>query len=481
MSIWDRIKEVADPERALLLAMSGVIEATATRYAMGDDTATWQAGEPLRLLLAGYVGTRNTGADVRVEEMIRQLRHVLGHDQVQMSVVSNNLELSAGYFRGCRQMHLPAAFPGFLYRECPQHHGVVACEGSMFKSKFSNALTTFMAGALGMANAEHKLSVGYGAEAGGMDRNMQRFVERQCAKSLVICRNEPSTHVLERLGVRTAAGADTAWTFEPAPAAVGEQLLRDAGWDGKTPVLAVCPINPYWWPVKPDVAKAVARKVGGGFGLEHYRAFYFHTWNDDKERKLNAYLDGIAGAIERFRAEREVFPILVGMEQLDRDAAERLNTKLSSPVPLFVSDTYDMYQLVSVLRRCRAMVSSRYHAMVTSMPGLVPSGGLTMDERIRNLMIDRGQPDLFLEVDDPDLEAGTFAMIEKLWDDGDAVAAGIRKALPLQLELMGQMGRTFAEEVQRVYPDFALPDLGTGWEAHLPPMSHTLTAALEAA
>jgi hypothetical protein len=36
----------------------------------------------------------------------------------------------------------------------------------MFKSKFSNALTTMFIGALGIASAQNKLSVGYGAEAG---------------------------------------------------------------------------------------------------------------------------------------------------------------------------------------------------------------------------------------------------------------------------------------------------------------------------
>ena len=32
----------------------------------------WQPGEKLKLLFAGYNGTRNTGSDVRVEEMLRQ-------------------------------------------------------------------------------------------------------------------------------------------------------------------------------------------------------------------------------------------------------------------------------------------------------------------------------------------------------------------------------------------------------------------------
>ena len=73
-------------------------------------------------------------------------------------------------------------------------------------------------------------------------------------------------------------------------------------------------------------------------------------------------------------------------------------------VPVLTSDDYDMYQLVSILRACHMMVSSRYHGIVTSMPALVPSAGITMDERIRNLMTERGQTDLLMGVEDADLE-----------------------------------------------------------------------------
>lgn len=481
MRLRDRLAALADPDRALTFGMSAAIEATATRYAIGADADRWTEGDPLRLLLAGYVGTRNTGADVRVEEMIRQVRHVLGERNVEMTVATQDLARSAGYFRGTHQVLLPAAYHAFLLRECPRHHGVVACEGSMFKSKFSNALTTFMAGALGMANAEHKLSVGYGAEAGAMDATMERFVERHCARSLVMCRNEPSRWVLERLGIRTTSGADTAWTFEPAAPEVGGALLERAGWDGRTPVVAVAPINPFWWPVRPDVAKAVARELGAGFGFEHYRAFYFHAWDDEREAQLDRYLSALAGALEAFRREHAVFPILVGMERLDRDAAVRLNAKLEMPVPLFVSDEHNMYALVSVLRRCRMLVSSRYHAIVTSMPGLVPSGGVTMDERIRNLMADRGQPELSLEVDDEALEERTLELMRRLWTDGEAVSDGIRRALPAQLDRMGAMGVDFADEVRRVYPSFPLPDLPRESLAHLPPLGRSLLQTLEAA
>jgi len=36
----------------------------------------WRPGEKLRLFFAGYNGTRNTGSDVRVQEMLRQIRRI---------------------------------------------------------------------------------------------------------------------------------------------------------------------------------------------------------------------------------------------------------------------------------------------------------------------------------------------------------------------------------------------------------------------
>ena len=121
---------------------------------------SWQPGEKLKLLFAGYNGTRNMGSDVRVEEMLRQIRHILGADKVDFSVMTQNFNFSEGYFEDTRQVYLPDIFPPFLSDEVPKHHGVVACEGSMFKSKFANALTTMMIGSLGIAAAQNKLSVG---------------------------------------------------------------------------------------------------------------------------------------------------------------------------------------------------------------------------------------------------------------------------------------------------------------------------------
>lgn len=479
MGFFSRFKDSLDPDRLLMEAMNGFIEAVAVRRALDYEQETWQPGKPLKLVLAGYVGTRNTGADVRVEEMIRQFRHVVGDDDLELTAMSLDLKRTAGYFRSVRQVKLPVVFPKFLFEECPKHHGVIACEGSMFKSKFANALSTMMAGALGIACTEGKLAVGYGAEAGAMTPAMRDFVKKHCKHAFVLCRNNPSRDVLGRLGIRTVGGADTAWTFDPAPASVGERLLRERGWDGKKKVLVVCPINPFWWPVKPDIAKAAARALVGQYREEHYQSVYFHHSSEESDEKYARYIDGIATAIEAFSRDRDIFTILVGMERVDRESCEALSERLGTSPPQFISDDYDMFEMVSVLRRCSYMLSSRFHAIVTAMPGLVPSAGITMDERIRNLMNDRGHPDLFLEVDEDDLSEKILAMLLRLERDSEQIREDIARAVPKQLKLMGQMGIDFMDEVVRVYPEFPRKQLPRTWDAHLPPLSPELNRLLE--
>lgn len=457
--------------------VSSIIERKKLGWMLGSGKP-WQPGEKLKLLFAGYNGTRNTGSDVRVEEMLRQLRHILGADRVEFSVMTQTFERSAGYFEGTKQVLLPQIFPPFLAREVPQHHGVVACEGSMFKSKFANALTTMMIGSLGIAAAQNKLSIGYGAEAGHMDSLLAKMCARYCKDSLIITRNVESRALLRELGVPTELGTDTAWTFEPLPPDYGRKVLREVGWDERARVLVVCPINPFEWPVKASIGKLAARKLTGAYQDSHYRSVYFHNSGPEADRAYEQYLSAISNAVAAFRQKHNVFVLLVATERLDARPARKIAEKLGG-IPVLSSDDYDMYQLVSVLRACHMMASSRYHGIVTSMPALVPSAGITMDERIRNLMQERGHTDLLMNVDDPDLEPRLLQALEKLYNDGNAVADGIGRTVVKNLKLMARMGVHFEEELQKRYPDFPTRKGEWSWEDYLPPMSSNLHDLVE--
>jgi polysaccharide pyruvyl transferase WcaK-like protein len=438
----------------------------------------WMPGEKLRLLFAGYNGTRNTGSDVRVQEILRQVRHVLGAHQVALSVMTQDAERTRGYFEGTRQVHLPDLFPPFLFREVHRNHGLIACEGSMFKSKFANALTTMIIGSLGLASAENKLSLGYGGEAGAMDRLIRKMCARYVRDSLVITRNAESQMLLDKLDIPTELGTDTAWTFEPHPPEYARKTLRQAGWDEQTPILALCPIHPFVWPVKASVAKYIARLTTGAYKHSQYRTVYFHASGAEVDRKFRRYISAFGKAVAAFCQRHRVFPVLVAMERLDQVACQAM-AEILPRAPIFTSDEYDMFQLVSLLRCGSYMVSSRYHGIVTCMPSLVASAGITMDERIRNLMRERGHQHLLLTVDDAALEEKLLGIMETLVAEADSIREGLARTVVGNLKVMARMGVILEEAVRQAYPQFPLRSGVLSWEHYLPPLGNTLLGLLE--
>ena len=438
----------------------------------------WTHGEKLRLLFAGYNGTRNTGSDVRVQETLRQIRHVLGAENVDFSVMIQNFDRTQGYFEGSRQVHLPDVYPPFLFREVHANHGVVACEGSMFKSKFANALTTMMIGSLGLASAENKLSVAYAGDAGHMDDLIEWMCARYTRESLVITRSLESQQLLSGLGVPNELGADTAWTFEPRPPDYARNTLRKAGWDEKTPIMVLCPIHPFVWPVRASLAKYIAAATTGAYKDSQYRTVYFFESGAEVDRKFDHYVAGYAQAAKAFLQRHKVFPILVAMERLDAVACRAIEKEIPG-TPIFTSDDYDMFELVSILRACTYMVSSRYHGIVTCMPAGVVSAGVTMDERIRNLMRERGHQHLLLDVDDPDLGPKLLDVMEKLVVEAGSIRDSIGRTVVSNLKAMSRMAIFFEDELRKTYPEFPLRKGVLSWEDNLPPFSDNLRMLVE--
>jgi len=392
--------------------------------------------------------------------------------------MTQNFDRTQGYFDGTRQVHLPDVYPPFLFREVHANHGVVACEGSMFKSKFANALTTMMIGSLGLASSENKLSVAYAGDAGHMDDLIQGMCARYTGESLVITRSLESQQLLSGLGVPNELGADTAWTFEPRSPEYARNVLRKAGWDEKTPILVLCPIHPFVWPVRASIAKYMARATTGTYKDSQYRTVYFFESGAEVDRKFNHYVDGYAQAAKAFLQRHKVFPILVAMERLDAVACRAIEKEIPG-TPIFTSDDYDMFELVSILRACTYMVSSRYHGIVTCMPARVVSAGVTMDERIRNLMRERGHQHLVLNVDDPDLGPKLLEVMERLVVEADSIRDAIGRTVVSNLKAMSRMAVFFEDEVRKTYPEFPLRKGVLSWEDNLPPFNENLRKLVE--
>ena len=456
---------------------SFLIEAAKSR-GKAEANGTWEPGRKLKLLIAAYNGARNTGEDVRVEEIVRQLRWVLGEKNIDLSVFTFDKGLSQGYFGDAKQIYFPNIFPPFLYRAVARHDGAIACLGATFSRTFADATAAYMIGTLGIASAQKKISVAYGAEAARTGRIVAGMCRRYCGQSLLIMRNEESREVLKELGLPSELGADTAWTFEPHPPEYGRQILHEAGWDGKKRVLVVCPNNPFWWPVKASITKYLARTLTGAYKQSQYRSVYFHRTGARAKAGLNRYISAIAKAVKAYTSRESVFPVFVGMEQLDRYACEA-GAKMLGGAPVFTSAEHDMYQLVGIVRCAHMLVSSRYHGVVTSMAGLVPSAGVTIDGRIRNLLRERGHEHLLVDANDEELADKLLGVLERLGKESEAVSDGIGRTVVKNLKAMARMGTLVERCVRDRYPEFPIPRKGNGWEEHLPPLSPSLLRLIE--
>lgn len=426
----------------------------------------WRPGERLKVLLVGYNGAHNTGADVRVSAIADQVGRLFG-DRVRLSVITLDPDQTRVYFDdSVRQVGISAIFFHTLLRECSSNHLVILCEGSTLKSKFANALTLLYCQAAGTMRAQGKPCIAYGSEAGDMEPFLEKAVRDLCGDTYFIARTAGSLSVIETLGLAGHLGTDTAWTFDGSSgAARAETLLHAGGWDGGQPLLGVAVINPFWWPVRPSLTRLAKAFVTRDHSLR-FQKWYFFTWSEERKARYEAYLDAMADAVAAFAGARSMLPVLIGMEQLDRDAvadlARRLSERGLGRVPSLTSREEDGFVISQVLEACSLLVTSRYHAQVLAMRAGVPTVAVSMDERLDNMADDLGFSDhLLLHVDDSDLGEGIFSALGHAETNRAEIAARIADRRGRFLEMFDDMGAFLVEFVEGRVPGFAAaPETG---------------------
>lgn len=100
----------------------------------------WEPGKKLKLLIVGYNGARNTGADARVVAAVKQIKDLFGADNVHMTVLTLSEKALEGYFdEDVEVREISSIFLKDLYKACSSHHAAVLCEGSTLKSTFAGA------------------------------------------------------------------------------------------------------------------------------------------------------------------------------------------------------------------------------------------------------------------------------------------------------------------------------------------------------
>ena len=402
----------------------------------------WEPGKRLKILLVGYNGARNTGSDVRVAAIAKQVKALFGEEQVQITVMTLDAGTLQGYFDEDVELYsFSSLFPVSLYRACSTHHAAILCEGSTLKSTFANALTLFLCEASGVMAGQGKPCIAYGSEVGTMEPFLERAVRRLCRDTCFITRTQESLAALRRLGLRGHAGTDAAWSYDGAvPAQEAEELLRKQGWDGKKPLLGIAVINPFCWPVRASVYKWL-RGLADGNLAGQYDKWYFFSDSPGRREAYRRYIRGFAAGTRAFLKKQDYFPVLIGMEKLDAKACRALQARLSCPGAVFLSGDWSADVMTGVLHRLSLLVTSRYHAAVLSMEGACPIVAVSMDERLDGIMRELGYDrDYLLHVTDEDLGRKIYRALMAARTDREAIHRHILAQRAHYLEMLDEMG-----------------------------------------
>lgn len=357
----------------------------------------WSPGKRLKILLVGYNGARNTGADARVVELVRQLDETLGTDDVEMTVMTLDNDNVGGYFPShVRRWKFTTLFFWSLLRATSRHHVAILCEGSTLTPTFAEALPMFYCEAAGIMRRQRKPCIAYGSEVGHLKGWLAKLSQDMCQDTYFIVRTEESLRNLKALGLQGHVGTDTAWPFQAIDGEnwAREQLLQD-GWDGQQPLVGVAVINPFCWPVRPSLGRWAKAVLTGNHALQ-YDKMYFFSDSAERRRKFRHYLSEMAQAVNRYQQEHDAFVVVLGMEQLDEEACLQFGKLLNGPHQVYHSKNHDVFQMTGLIRLLSILVTSRYHAAVLSMANAIPIVAVSMDSRLEGLLHETELATLYL-------------------------------------------------------------------------------------
>ena len=349
----------------------------------------WKPGKKLKILLVGYNGARNTGSDVRVITIAKQIKELFGANKVELTVMTLDKNSLKGYFDNDVKLLLYSSFfPWAAYRACCEHHAAILCEGSTLKSTFANALSLLMCETAGIMKSQNKPCIAYGSEIGKTEPLLKKTAAKLCKKTYFITRTKGSLVALKKMGLNGHCGTDAAWLYNNAISnEEAEKKLCEQGWDAQKPLLGIAVIDPFCWPVRASFVKWAKSGFKNDLPAQYDKCYFFST-SPERTEAYNRYINEISRGINSFVKENDCFPVIIGMEKLDKNACLHLRRKISGQSALFLSGDNTADVMTGVLHKLSVLITSRYHAAVLAMQNGCPAVAVSIDERLDGIMKD---------------------------------------------------------------------------------------------
>ena len=369
---------------------------------------------PPQVLLVGYNGANNTGAEALLLSDIADVRAVLGDDAL-ITIPSLNPANLRRYVKespNLRIAPIPTIYPLALRNLVREHDLIMLVEGSTYMDTWTSAMLWAYLWTTKCADDMGKPCLAYAVDAGNLSDFNRRLVRREASKTdLIITRAQAAADRLRACGVTAPieTTADNAFTFRPDE--------RDEGWvertwpEGAGDMVGLAVVDFYLWPV---VMQPWGRRE------DCYKWPYYYSHSPERRQATEALADGYAELADCLVTEHGKAVALICMEQLDESLARKIHQRMAHPgrARVFSSHEYNASQMTVLLRSLEFLVTSRYHACVLSLAAQVPQVAVGHDLRLKTIYDELGFRDqFFVDPQMPEMCHAVKARVEKLLAD----------------------------------------------------------------
>jgi len=390
----------------------------------GKSLVPAAARSALRVLMLGYSGANNTGAEALLLADIEDVRSVLGPQAVITIPCMNppNLRRYVKETPTLRIAPMPTIFFSTLRRLVNQNDLVMLVEGSTYMDTWSSAMLWAYLWTTRCAFSIGKPIIAYAVDAGEIRSPFNRgLVRREASKtSLIITRAAAAAERLRSFGVTAPMDvtADNAFNYRPDPA--DEGLLARAWPEAGSHVVGMALVDFYQFPVtmKPWGPKA-----------DCYKWPFYFTRSPERTRLTEELARSYAALADDMIARHGKSVALIAMEALDEALLHKVHGYMAYPdrARIFCSREYNASQMVSILRGLELLLTSRYHACVLSLAAQVPQIAVGHDLRLKTIYRELGLfEDFFVEPNTDDLYESLQPRVARLLEDPSCVRDTLR-------------------------------------------------------
>jgi polysaccharide pyruvyl transferase WcaK-like protein len=376
-----------------------------------------------KILLVGYNGANNTGAEAKLLVCIDEIRSVLG-SSAQITVPSLNEANLRRYLTESPTLKIERVRPSLFFLDVrkfvKQSDLIVLVEGSCYMDTWGSALLWCYLLATRYSHSMKKPCLAYSVDAGSAGHFNRWLIRREASKTdLILARTEEAAERLKKWGVTAPieVTADNAFAFEPNHQ--DKDILKRV-WPEASHVVGVAAEDIYVWPVH---IRLWDRKK------YCYRWPYYYTHSKASLENSDLLAKVLAVQADDIIMEHDKDIALLSMEGLDADFANKIQRLMKHPerTKVFTSSEYNASQMTSIIRSLDLLITSRYHAGVLSLASQVPQVAIGHDLRIRDLYTDLGMSEFFTDHEDPLRFWELSNDVDDVFDHYDSVKDKLRK------------------------------------------------------